>query len=118
MAYTSCCLDPLDKCPGVPPVGIGEVVRRIVGKTVIRIAKRNLLETVDSIQLCTGQDAGCEAAVHAMECIFAGDDIEAMILVDATNAFNRLNRQVTLVNCGTICPAMSHILVNTYRNNS
>ena len=57
-------------------------------------------------------------AVHAMECIFAEDDTEAMILVDATNAFNRLNRQVTLVNCEVICPALSPILTNTYRNNS
>ena len=41
-----------------------------------------------------------------------------MILVDASNAFNRLNRQVTLLNCEKICPALSHILINTYRNNS
>ena len=41
-----------------------------------------------------------------------------MILVDATNAFNQLNRQVTLLNCDKICPAMAHILINTYRNNS
>ena len=38
-----------------------------------------------------------------------------MILVDA---FNCLNRQVTLLNCGTVCPSLSHILINTYRNNS
>ena len=53
-----------------------------------------------------------------MECIFAEDDTEGMILVDATNAFNRLNRQVTLVNCEVICPTLSPILINTYRNNS
>ena len=50
--------------------------------------------------------------------IFAEDDTEAMILVDATNAFNRLNRQVTLVNCEVICPALSPILIYTYLNNS
>ena len=48
----------------------------------------------------------------------AEDDTEAMILVDTTNAINRLNRQVTLVNCEVICPALSPILTNTYRNNS
>ena len=61
---------------------------------------------------------GCEAAVHAMESIFAEEDTEAMILVDATNAFNSLNRQVTLLNCEAICTAMSPILINTYRSNS
>lgn len=66
---------------------------------------------------CAGQDAGCEAAIHAMEWIFADKDTEAMILLDASNAFNCLNRQVTLLDCGTVCPALSHILINTYCNN-
>ena len=57
MAYKSCRLVPLDKCPGVRPVGIGEVVRRIIGKTVMRTVKHDLLEAVGSIQLCAGQDA-------------------------------------------------------------
>ena len=49
---------------------------------------------------------------------FADEDTEVMILVDALNAFNCLNRQVLLLNCGTVCPALSHILVNIYCNNS
>ena len=84
----------------------------------MRIAKYDLQNAVGTIQLCAGQDASCEAAVHAMERVFADEDTEAMILVDASNAFNCLNRQVTLHNCGTVCPALSHILINTYRNNS
>ena len=93
-------------------------MRRIIGKAVMRIVKYDLQDSVGSIQLCAGQDAGCEAAVHAMEQVFADEDTEAMILVDASNAFNRLKRQVTLLNCEKICPALSHILINTYRNNS
>ena len=91
IAYTSCRLVPLDKCPGVRPVGIGEVVRRIVGKVVMKVVKQNIQEIIGSIQLCAGQNAGCEAAFHAMEHLYTGDDTEAMILVDASN---RLNRQV------------------------
>ena len=59
MACTSCHLVPLEKCPGVRPVGIGKVVHRIIGKTVMRSVKHDLLEAVDSIQLCAGKDAGC-----------------------------------------------------------
>ena len=115
-AYISCRLVPLDKCPGVRPVGVGEVVRRIVGKAVMKVVKRHLMEAIGSIQLCAGQDAGCEAAVHAMQQLMAGEDAGALLLVDANNAFNRLNRHVTLLNCDKICPAMAHILINTYRN--
>ena len=117
-AYTSCRLIPLNKCPGVRPIGIGEVVRRIIGKAVMRVMKYDLQDSIGSIQLCAGQDAGCEAAVHSMEKVFADENTEAMILVDASNAFNRLNRQATLLNCRAICPALSYILINTYRNNS
>ena len=78
------------------------------------VAKRDLQEAIGSNQLCAEQDAGCEVqAVHAMEHLFIGDDTEAMIIVDATNAFNRLNRQVNLLNCDKTCPAMAHILINT-----
>ena len=35
--------------------------------------------------------------------------------VDATNAFNGLNRASTLINVQTICPALVLILINTYR---
>lgn len=80
--------------------------------------KHDLQNAVGTIQLCAGQEAGCEAPVHAMRTIFGSDDTEAMILVDATNAFNRLNRQATLLNCEIICPAMSAVLANTYRDNS
>ena len=84
----------------------------------MKVVKYDLQDAVGTIQLCAGQDAGCEAAVHAMEQIFADNNTEAMILVDASNAFNCLNRQVTLLNCESICPALTHILTNTYRNNS
>ena len=44
---------------------------------------------------------------------FDDEDTEALILVyivyiDASNAFNCLNRHVTLLNCGIVCPALSH----------
>ena len=47
--------------------------------------------------------------------IFNDEQTEAVILVDASNAFNSLNRQVALHNIRIICPAFSPILINTYR---
>ena len=39
----------------------------------------------------------------------------AVLLVDASNAFNSLNRLVALHNIHRICPPLSTILINTYR---
>ena len=66
----------LDKCPGVRPISVGEVVRRIVGKAVLATIKMDILETAGPLQLCAGQDAGCEAAIHAMRSVFSEEGTE------------------------------------------
>ena len=52
--------------------------------------------------------------MHAMHQIFESPDVEAAILVDATNAFNSLNRENALRNIQHLCPSLSTILINTY----
>ena len=63
-ALMSCRLIPLDKCPGIRPIGIGEVLRRIIGKAVVSILKPDILNSTGYTQLCAGQEAGCEVAFH------------------------------------------------------
>ena len=50
-----------------------------------------------------------------MKKIFEEDSTDAIILVDAANAFNRLNRKTALHNIQYLCPPFSTILINTYR---
>ena len=106
-AYTACRLIPLDKKPGVRPIGIGEVVRRIIGKTIMMIVKNDLQEAMGVSQLYAGFEAGCETAFHTMSHIFSLPETEGTLFVDATNAFNSLNRYVTLVNSQSICPPLA-----------
>ena len=114
-AFVACRLIPLDKCPGVRPIGIGEVPRRIIAKDILQIIGYDVEEAAGSLQLCAGQDGGCEAAVHAMNKIFQTTETEAVLLVDATNVFNSLNRKAALHNISIICPSLAMALVNTYR---
>ena len=74
-AFVSCCLVPLNKCPGVRPIGMGEIPRRIISKAVLRLIYSDIRDTVDQIQVCVGQESGCEAAFHAMEMIFREDGV-------------------------------------------
>ena len=66
------------------------------------------------LQTCAGHAAGSEAAVHAMKEMFGDNECEAAILVDASNAFNCINRQAALHNISMLCPSFSLILQNTY----
>eukprot|EP00795_Rhopilema_esculentum_P006619 gene6619-biopygen8122 len=113
-AFVSCRLVPLDKNPGARPIGIGEVLRRIIGKSIIRVIKPDILESGGSLQLCTGLPSGCEAAVHAMKDIFEEEETDGLLLVDASNAFNSLNREALLHNIKYICPPMAQYVNHCY----
>jgi len=114
-AYTSCRLISLNKNPGLRPIGIGEVLRRIVGKTIAWSVSDEIQEAAGPLQVSSGLKGGAEAAIHAMRDVFEADTTDAVILVDASNAFNNLNRQAALHNIRYICPPLSQTLINTYR---
>ena len=66
--------------------------------------------------MCADHEAGAEAAIHAMQQIRDEESIEGILLIDASNAFNSLNRRVALHNIQIVCPRPATI--NTYRNPS
>ena len=68
--------------------------------------------------MCAGQPAGCEAATHAMNDIFEEEETDAILLVDASNAFNALNRAVMLHNIKYLCPSMAIYIRNCYSTSS
>ena len=103
------------KCPGLRPVGVGEMVRRIIGKAVMTVTGEQVQQAVGALQLCGGQPAGVESAIHAMRGFLEDDQSDGILLIDADNAFNRVNRATALWNVQFTCPAMKHILINFYR---
>ena len=113
-AYTACRLTPLDKNPGVRPIGVGEVLRRIFGKAILSVIKPEVMSSAGNLQLCAGHAGGYEATVHAMSDIFDEEAADALLLVDADNAFNSLNRKVLLHNIKYLCPPMAVYIRNCY----
>ena len=96
------------------PIGIGDVSRRIIAKAILCVIRTDIQLAAGALQTCAGHDAGAEAAIHAMRDIFARGDTDAVLLVDASNAFNRVNRQSALHNISILCPSFATILKNTY----
>ena len=91
-AFTACRLIALDKFPLVRPIGVSEVARRILGKAILTVIGGDVQQVAGTIQLCAGQETGSEAAIHAICQIFKQYHAEGVLLIDASNAFNRLNR--------------------------
>ena len=106
--FLLCCrLIPLGKNPGLRPIGVGEVLRRIAGKVILSVLKNDVIDCTGSLQECAGQEAGIEAAAHALNSLYNDENNDAVLLLDASNALNSLNREVFLHSISYICPAIS-----------
>ena len=117
--YTPCRHIPLDKNPGIQPIGVGEVLRRIVGKTFAGFLKGEVKEVTGPLQVCAGHSTASEAAIHATSQVFVEEGTDGILLIDASNAFNQMNRSVALHNIQTVTfKEMSLYFINTYRSSS
>ena len=112
-AFLACRLIPLDKNPGLRPTVDG-TLRRIAGTVVVSFTRNEIIDSVGSLQVCAGHEAGCEALIHAMNNIFQDEQTEAVLLVDAANAFNAVNHKSFLRNINIICPSIAAFVHNCY----
>ena len=104
-SLVACRLIALDKNPGARPIGACETIRRIISKAILNVVK-NILTVAVAVQFCASQDASCGAVVHSMHTVFNDPKMEALLLVEATNAFNNLNRHVAFRNISMNCSAI------------
>ncbi|CEM07930.1 unnamed protein product [Vitrella brassicaformis CCMP3155] len=91
-AVRSCRLIGLDKQPRVRPIGIGEVPMRMMAKAMYW--------------------------VFGVDVEIACGEVECVLLVDATNAFNSTSRPAALWNACVLWPRCSRFLFNTYRGHA
>ena len=104
------------KSSGLRPVGIGEIARRIIAKATSHVTGEEVRIAVGALQLCAGHPIGVESAIHAMRGFLDDDESEGILLIDADNGFNRVNRQAALWNVQYTCPPLKHMLANFYRS--
>lgn len=88
--YTECHLTALDKCPDVP-LGSVKVHKYLETPSSLPSRQTSRKQLHGSFELCSGQEAGSEAAIHVMRCIVDKPDFEVFSLVDATNIHSTLS---------------------------
>ena len=79
----ACRLVPLKKKDnGIRPVGVGECLRRIIGKTITGLLKEDIIHAVGTLtlQTCAGLESGIEAAIYAVRKSFEEDNSECLLL--------------------------------------
>ena len=89
--FLACKLILLDKKLELRPIGIGEVIRRIIGKDITSCLRCDIINANGNLQLCTGIKSGFEIAVQM---------------------FNIISRALLLYNMNILCPEVA-TYVNT-----
>ena len=80
--FTAGRLIPLNKDPQsseslkIRPIGVGEVIRRLVGKSVMTHLRPEIIDAAGPLQTCAGMPGDVEAAIHGMREIFNEEDTE------------------------------------------
>jgi hypothetical protein len=144
-AMMACRLVALDKQPGVRPVGIGEIYRRLLAKCVISAVGSQATAACSNYNLCAGLPAGIEGAVHAVRQAWTANlppppqptpaepmleqgpctqppappapaDPNAALMVDASNGFNELGRKAALWTVYHLWTGGARFASNCYRH--
>ena len=63
---------------------------------------------------CAGQKSGSDTSAHTMRNFYKQEETEAVIFVDAANAFNNINRKVLFHNINILCLFVSNYILNCY----
>jgi len=109
-----CRLVPLKKKDNSVMPGVGECLRRIIGKTTTRLLKEDIIRAAETLQACAKLESCIEAAIHSVRKSFQNQNSECLLLIDTDNAFNQLNRKVSLENIKRLCLPIYTYLYNSY----
>ena len=120
--YNACRLIPLDKTPIVKPIIVGDVLRRIIGRSILRCIQNDL--KLLGIPTTMSRSKMWNHAIHSLRNgrpkrilrKFEKPEVQDILLSDAKNAFNSLNRYLALRNIENMCPSIATALKNSYKS--
>ena len=114
MEYNDCRPVALDKCPRLRPIGLGEVLRRIIERAISSCVDVAVRLIGKLCRLCLRRTARIEHAICSLSSAFETDETEALLLIAATNASDFLNRATTLANVKILSTSPCPSLMNSY----
>ena len=104
---------------GLRPIAVGEVLRRLTSKCISRAVQSQALNILTPPrQVGVGVKLGCEAIVHAVAHVQEDANIQPQdrctLLVDFTNAFNRVDRSNMFTEVRNRIPSMAAWMESCY----
>ena len=113
------CAHSQKKDEGIRPIAVGNTLRRLATKVVLRPYTREIRDHLEPYQLGVGTPAGCEAAHRATRLYMETASTPKVLLkVDLKNAFNTIRRDKILTAAREHLPDAYHLLHQAYGEKS
>lgn len=108
-----CWLIPLDKSPSVRPIRVGEILRRIIGKAVTCIVKKNTMDSLSDIAMCVCWSKVVQWDCHShLEKSLQTWGNRSCYFSECSKYFNNIKRKVLSHNIKILCPFVSTYVLN------
>ena len=95
-----CRLVGLDKCPGVRPTGIGDIIRRLLCNILLVFIGNIFSRVYGIVQFCNGLKVGIEGGIYHIRSLWdtheKDDEGWGILLIDARNIMNEDNRKMMI----------------------
>ena len=84
---------------GLRPIAVGEVLRRLVSKSLSSATRHEAFNSLAPLQQGVSVRGGCEAIIHSVSQLMSSETPEHCwtLLLDFSNAFNSINRESMFV---------------------
>ena len=76
------------------------------------------MKAAGSLQVPAGQKVGAEAAIHSVHDIFKHHTTGVVLIINAENSFNAINRKAMLHNISVLSPIISKYISNYYNTSA
>ena len=86
--------------------------------SIVKCFKRNLQLVGGNVEICLGQKSVVQHAIYTPRRCFLDDRAEAILLMDARNAFNSLNSDMALKHIKKLCPSIYTTVRSSYKTPS
>ena len=94
---------------GLRPIAVGEVLRRLVSKSLSSATRHEAFNSLAPLQQGVSVRGGCEAIIHSVSQLMSSETPEHYwtLLLDFSNAFNSINRESMFVEVRRRIPSLS-----------
>ena len=107
----------LDKCPGIRPIGIEDIMRQLVCSILLIIADKETTRAYKKYQLCSGIEGEMYHVQSMWNAHVYDKEAGGILMIDVRYVFNEGNQKMMVSEVRYFWPSGVHFFFNMYIHN-